>query len=54
VEVSLSYFGDLLYFNDFNFPKVFWIFKNGQKKCPKMKSGERLWQNTTFVTEMQN
>jgi hypothetical protein len=48
----LSCFGDLLYFNDFLFPKVFGVFKNGQKKCPKMKKGERLWQNTCFVTEM--
>jgi hypothetical protein len=21
-----------------NFTKVFWVFKNGQKKCPKSKS----------------
>jgi len=27
-----------------NFPKVFWVFKNGQKKCPKMKRGEIVWE----------
>jgi hypothetical protein len=27
------------------YPKVFCLFKNGQKKCPKMKRGERLWKN---------
>jgi hypothetical protein len=26
------------------YPKVFWVFKNGQKKCPKMKKGEILWE----------
>jgi hypothetical protein len=26
-------------------PKVFGIFKNGQKKCPKMKMAEILWEN---------
>ena len=41
---SLSYFENLLYFIVFIFPKVFWIFKNGQKKCPKMKKSERLWE----------
>jgi hypothetical protein len=35
-------------------PKVFGIFKNGQKKCPKMKKGERLCEKSTFVTEMKN
>jgi len=51
---SLSYFTNLLYFNEKVIQKVFGDFKNGQKKCPKMKKGERLWQNTCFVTEMQN
>jgi len=32
--------------------KVFWLFKNGQKKCPKLKRGDILSQNATFVTEM--
>jgi len=50
--VSLSYFGDLLYFNEKVYPKVFWVFKNGQKKCPKLKKVERLWEKTCFVTEM--
>ena len=27
------------------YPKVFWLFKNGQKKCPKMKRGEIVWEN---------
>jgi hypothetical protein len=35
-------------------PKVFGIFKNGQKKCPKMKKAERLCEKSTFVTEMKN
>jgi hypothetical protein len=26
------------------FQKVFWVFKNGQKKCPKMKRGEIVWK----------
>jgi hypothetical protein len=26
------------------YPKVFWVFKNGQKKCPKMKRGETVWK----------
>jgi hypothetical protein len=26
------------------YPKVFWVFKNGQKKCPKMKRGEIVWK----------
>jgi hypothetical protein len=34
--------------------KYFGVFKNGQKKCPKLKKGERLWENACFVTEMQN
>jgi hypothetical protein len=25
--------------------KYFEIFKNGQKKCPKMKRGEIVWEN---------
>jgi hypothetical protein len=27
------------------FQKVFWLFKNGQKKCPKIKRGEIVWEN---------
>jgi hypothetical protein len=41
--ISLSCFGNLLYFNEKVIPKVFWLFKNGQKKCPKLKRAERLW-----------
>jgi hypothetical protein len=26
------------------YPKVFCLFKNGQKKCPKMKRGEIVWK----------
>jgi len=37
----LSCFGDLLYFNDFLFPKVFGVFKNGQKKMSKNEKGRK-------------
>jgi hypothetical protein len=47
-EFSLSYFGNLLYyllnFHGFLSQKYFGIFKNGQKKCPKLKKAERLSQ----------
>ena len=47
-EFSLSCLGNLLYyllnFHDFLSQKYFGIFKNGQKKCPKLKRAERLSQ----------
>ena len=30
-----------------NFTKVFWVFKNGQKKCPKSKS-KKYFPNDIF------
>jgi hypothetical protein len=29
--------------------KYFGIFKNGQKKCPKMKKAERLWEKHALL-----
>jgi hypothetical protein len=57
LEVSLSCFGDLLYFYHIFIifsQKYFGFLKNGQKKCPKLKRFERLSKKTTFVTEMKN
>jgi hypothetical protein len=43
-------FGKFIILTLFFFPKVFWVLKNGQKKCPKLKRDERLWEKTCFVT----
>jgi len=37
-----------------NSQKYFPIFKNGQKKCPKMKYGKELVQKKSFVTIIEN
>jgi hypothetical protein len=47
-------FGGFIILTLFFFQKYFGIFKNGQKKCPKLKTPERLLRKTCFVTEMQN
>uniref|UniRef100_A0A6C0JE95 Uncharacterized protein n=1 Tax=viral metagenome TaxID=1070528 RepID=A0A6C0JE95_9ZZZZ len=49
-EISLSYFGNLLYFNDFLFQKVFWVFNFGHFFCPFFENPKRSWRKTYFVT----
>jgi hypothetical protein len=47
---SLSCFGNLLYFNDFLFPKVFWVFNFGHFFCPFFENPKKSWRKTNFVT----
>jgi hypothetical protein len=35
---SLSSFYNIYFGKKEDFQKVFWVLKNGQKKCPKMKT----------------
>jgi len=47
-------FGEFIILTLFFFQKYFGILKNGQKKCPKLKRAEGVWENIVFVTEMKN
>ena len=40
--VFFKYFDQFIILNQKPFQKVFCLFKNGQKKCPKLKRVERL------------
>jgi hypothetical protein len=51
---SLSMFGNLLYFNDFIFPKVFWVFNFGHFFCPFFENPKKSWRKTNFVTIIEN
>jgi hypothetical protein len=49
-QLYLSRFDDLLYFNDFLFPKVFGFFNFGHFFCPFLKNPKKSWQKTSVVT----
>jgi hypothetical protein len=37
----------------FLFQKYFLFFKNGQKKCPKMKNEKKIWKKERFTAYLK-